>query len=525
MGTKINTTLFQGALILTLASLLSKLLSAVYRVPFQNMVGDEGFYIFQQAYPFYGISMTLSLTAAPLFISKVVAEYNGDYNAQRWFLERSKRYLGVLGFVLFIALFIAAPWLANTMGDPSLTGIIRVTSVTYLLLPYLGSYRGFYQGDNDMTPTAVSQAVEQVVRVAIIIVGAYIGVYVLDVSLYHVGELAMSGAIIGGAAGAIILAVFDKKRRGLQQIPTMRPENLQLPRGIWRDMFAVIITSALLIWFQMADAFQIFRLLVASGIETDQAKILKGVYDRGQPLIQLGVVVVTSFSLSIIPMISKARIQRERVKLQRLVSFFMRTGIALGLAITVALVVMMPTLNYALFADYEGVDVLQVFVAGLFLLTLLVIITSVLQGFNSMKAPAIAAVCGIIIKVMLNGVWLPEHGIIGSAWATNSALLASVLISVVILKQSINFEWPSWQFLIKLSFSVALMAAPLIIINYLPFVTNHRIVGLVVLIIASLIGALLFLFSASYLRVITRQDIVMLPMGRSVIKLIKKMKR
>lgn len=248
-------------------------------------------------------------------------------------------------------------------------------------------------------------------------------------------------------------------------------------------------------------------------------------YDRGQPLIQLGVVVVTSFSLSSIPMISKARIQRERVKLQRLVSFFMRTGIALGLAITVALVVMMPTLNYTLFADYEGVDVLQVFVAGLFLLTLLVIITSVLQGFNSMKAPAIAAVCGIIIKVMLNGVWLPEHGIIGSAWATNSALLASVLISVVILKQSINFEWPSWQFLIKLSFSVALMAAPLIIINYLPFVTNHRIVGLVVLIIASLIGALLFLFSASYLRVITRQDIVMLPMGRSVIKLIKKMKR
>ena len=104
-------------------------------------------------------------------------------------------------------------------------------------------------------------------------------------------------------------------------------------------------------------------------------------------------------------------------------------------------------------------------------------------------------------------------------------MLASVLISVVILKQSINFEWPSWQFLIKLSFSVALMAAPLIIINYLPFVTNHRIVGLVVLIIASLIGALLFLFSASYLRVITRQDIVMLPMGRSVIKLIKKMKR
>lgn len=138
MGTKINTTLFQGALILTLASLLSKLLSAVYRVPFQNMVGDEGFYIFQQAYPFYGISMTLSLTAAPLFISKVVAEYNGDYNAQRWFLERSKRYLGVLGFVLFIALFIAAPWLANTMGDPSLTGIIRVTSV----IPSLSSKSG-----------------------------------------------------------------------------------------------------------------------------------------------------------------------------------------------------------------------------------------------------------------------------------------------------------------------------------------------------------------------------------------------
>lgn len=513
-------TLFQGALILTLASLLSKVLSAVYRVPFQNMVGDEGFYIFQQAYPFYGISMTLSLTAAPLFLSKLVAEQADDNDKQRYLLQRGQRYLLFLGLVLFSLLFFGATVIARLMGDEQLTGIIKVTSFTYLLLPFLGSYRGYYQGLNDMTPTAISQAVEQLIRVFVIIVAAYLGVHVLGSSLYRIGELAMSGAFVGGLVGAVLLWRFDCNR--YPQVQVKRPLQIDLPTGIWRDMIAVLITSALLIWFQMADAFQVYRLLVEQGMASEQAKIIKGIYDRAQPIIQLGAVVVTSFSLSIIPMISKVRLRQQSVTLKRLVSFFMRTGIALGVAITAALVTMMPTLNYVLFADHEGVMTLRILVGGLLLLTLLVIVTSVLQGFNMIKAPALAAACGIGVKIVLNHLWIGPYGISGSAWATNVALLTSLVISTIILRHYVSFRMPNWQFIIKLSVCVMLMLLPLVIIESVPLVQQHRLLALLGIMIASSVGAIAFVVSASLWRVITPQDIVLLPLGRTLLNYVKK---
>lgn len=66
--------MMQGAVVLTVASFIAKVLSAFYRVPFQNFVGDEGFYVYQQVYPIYGIAMTLALSGLPQFISKIVAE-------------------------------------------------------------------------------------------------------------------------------------------------------------------------------------------------------------------------------------------------------------------------------------------------------------------------------------------------------------------------------------------------------------------------------------------------------------------
>ena len=57
----------QGAFVLTIASFIAKVLSALYRIPLQNLVGDEGFYVYQQVYPIYGIAMTLALSGLPQF--------------------------------------------------------------------------------------------------------------------------------------------------------------------------------------------------------------------------------------------------------------------------------------------------------------------------------------------------------------------------------------------------------------------------------------------------------------------------
>ena len=103
MQRKTMKTVMQGALLLSVASLIAKILSAVYRVPFQNMVGNTGFYVYQQIYPIYGIGMTFALSGLPMFISKLVAE-NETAEAKLTLVSRIFMILAGFSLILFLGL-------------------------------------------------------------------------------------------------------------------------------------------------------------------------------------------------------------------------------------------------------------------------------------------------------------------------------------------------------------------------------------------------------------------------------------
>src|SRR3954453_12858040 len=126
--------LFKGTLILTFAALLIKILSAFYRIPFQNIVGDIGFYIYQQVYPFYGIAIVLSTTGFPVVISKLYAEQKqkGDDEKSRLLLFVSFIYLQLFGFICFVILYFGAESIAVWMNDPHLSILLRVVSIVFL---------------------------------------------------------------------------------------------------------------------------------------------------------------------------------------------------------------------------------------------------------------------------------------------------------------------------------------------------------------------------------------------------------
>ena len=182
----------KGAAILSATTLIVKILSAVYRIPFQNMVGDVGFYVFQQVYPIYGLAVTLALSGLPIFISRVVAEQSSS-EAQIGTIKRLFRILLMGSIIIFGTLEIGAPGMANAMGDERLAPIIRITSWLFLLVPFLATSRGYYQGRLEMRPTANSQLVEQVVRVSLILIGAYVATS-QNWSVYKMGSVVMLNA-------------------------------------------------------------------------------------------------------------------------------------------------------------------------------------------------------------------------------------------------------------------------------------------------------------------------------------------
>ena len=165
----------KGASILTIAAIVVKLLGAVYRVPFQNLVGDKGFYIYQQVYPFIGIFIVWTSYGFSVAVSKLLAGSRSPGEAKAM-MRVAFTYLVLLSLTFFVLLTLFAPFFARSMGDPYLASLLRAGAYIVLFMPALAVLKGSFQSVGQMVPVAVSSVGEQASRVAVILVGTWIAV-------------------------------------------------------------------------------------------------------------------------------------------------------------------------------------------------------------------------------------------------------------------------------------------------------------------------------------------------------------
>ncbi|MBC1625367.1 polysaccharide biosynthesis protein [Listeria welshimeri] len=516
--------LMKGAAWLTAASLISKILSAVYRVPFQNMVGDVGFYIFQQVYPIYGIAMTLALGGFPVVISKMLAEAEGDLRRQQIIMRAVLRMLRIVSVALFIFLFLFAGLIAIMMGDPALSELIRVISFVFLLMPNLAFMRGYFQGNGDMIPTAISQTVEQIIRVAIILIGAGLALH-MGLDLYDTGSMAMSGAFFGGVSGIFILRHFYNKKvavgGGLQPaVFANKEEKVGIGRIFLRQSVAICVVSSMLILFQLVDSFQVYRLMSDSGIPDFIAKSLKGIYDRGQPILQLGLVLSTGLALALVPMITAARVQNQQKELKRSILLAIKITLILSGAETVGLIVIMRPLNQMLFQTPDGTLVLQLFMPAVFLSSLIVMLSSILQGFGKIIVPAVGVGIGLIVKWIIGSILIPQFATIGASISTCIGLFIICIICYISLKQTIRVPFVERSMILRLIAALALMAVVPCLFEWLaPFDT--RLGSAFQAITSAVVGGAVFLVFALRYKLIGPKDFVFLPFGSKLLALSK----
>src|SRR5699024_10994758 len=180
-------TLVRGALLLTLAGLISKILSAGYRIPLQNLTGDLGFYIYQQVDPLLGIATVLALYGFHSAISKLTADMRAEgrqISFRNFYGPLGAILLGING-VIFIFLRMNAEFIAVWVGDKNLGSAYELVAFVFLLIPFTSLLRDVFQGYQEMKLTAYSQIAEQFIRVFIIIIAAYMSAN--SSYLYNIG--------------------------------------------------------------------------------------------------------------------------------------------------------------------------------------------------------------------------------------------------------------------------------------------------------------------------------------------------
>lgn len=516
--------LMRGAWILSLGALITKILSAVYRVPFQNLVGNTGFYVYQQVYPLYGLAVVLALSGGPVFISKLIAGARTPEQRASVTRQSLVMMLGIGGGI-FAGLFLGAPAIARAMADVQLAPLIRTIAWLYLIVPFVAVARGYFQGNNNMVATATSQVVEQIIRVVIIIAAAVIGT-ALHWSVYVIGALALGGALVGGLAAAGMLVPQVHGALDGRMLPASTPEAgwRQFAARFFADGGALVLFSALMILLQLVDSFTITKGLQASGILPAAARNLKGIYDRGQPLVQLGLVVATALAQSLLPALTVAQRKQAHGFYNRTAVMMLHLAIASAVLATTGLIAIMPFANQFLFGDRAGTGALSVYVLSVALVAAINAVASLLQSQDQFKTTTAALVAGVLVKIMLTVRLTKMLGITGSAWATCIALFVTLVIVYRALAPAIRHA--IWHNGFK-AHLIGLAAAVLLtgwFVGGLIGTTSRMgaLLGCAVVGIAALAAAL---FTGYKLKLLTVREVIMLPGGSKILHIIKRKTR
>lgn len=520
-------TYMRGAALLTVAALLVKILSAIYRVPFQNLVGDEGFYIYQQVYPFIAVFVVWTSGGFAVAISKLLADNDAEPSLfkreqQRRFIMRVVFwYLVALAAVFFIALYFGADSLANLMGDSALSPLLRTGSFIVWIMPAFAVVKGAFQSRGYMAPIAYAQVVEQVVRVAIILVGTAI-IMKTTASLYSAGRVAVLGTVIGEAVGFVLLAYwymrqFSRTAKG--QNASVLPVLPIIKEVTWFSL-SVSMSSLLLLSYQFVDSFTIYSLLVESGVDNLQAKELKGVFDRGQPLVQLGIVIASSLTLAIVPLIAhQTKIQAEggRSALP-FIQLTYRTALIFGSAAAIGLMAVMPDVNVMLFKTNSESGVLAFYMLQIIPLSLVLTFTGILQGLEKLKVPALLLILGFIIKLVINQLTIVPLGIEGAALASNIGLAITAWLLVKYSKRFIPHLADS-VFHRQLIFALVIMLLAVFTARRVVSgwaIASDRLLAMVSALIAISVGALVFVTLIARWRLLSEKEWFLLPFGRRI---------
>lgn len=515
----------KGAALLTVAALIVKVLSAIYRVPFQNLVGDEGFYIYQQVYPVISIFVVWTSSGFAVAISKMLAD--NDCIADT--VERQKRrntimrvvfrYLTILSLLFFAILFGGAEIIAKWMGDVQLAPLIRTGSLVVLVMPALAIMKGGFQSRGIMEPIAYAQVLEQTIRVTVILAGTFI-IMTTTKSLYDAGEMAVIGTVIGEVTALLLLAYIFYKRFGLRNKQHLHQvKSMAIIKEVTWLSLSVSMSGLLLLGYQLVDSFTIYTSLIDNGMAPILAKETKGIYDRGQPLVQLGVVIASSLSLAIVPLVAHLSKKQEGRSAVPFIQLTYKASILFGWSASLGLILVMPYINEMLFKTNALSEILIVYVFQIVPLSIILTFTAILQGYGKLKKPALFLIIGFLLKIILNVRLIGWLGVLGAAVANDIGLLVTALLLIVYLKGLTGIQFASGDFYKKVGVASLSMAAVVLVwlqiaSAFLSHLMSSRLMAVVAGLTAVSLGAFAMLTIIAKKRVLVEKEWYLLPFGR-----------
>ena len=441
-----NNKFLKGTLILTVSSIVVKVIGSLNWIILSRVLGGEGIGLYQMGFPIYLMAITLSSAGIPVAISIITAEKlaQKDFLGAKRVFNVSLRLLFVTGLVFASALFFGAHWLIDNhwIRDSRAYYSIIALAPAVFFVTFLASFRGYLQGWQIMTPTAASEIVEQLMRVVTMIVFA-------NMFMPHGLAYAAGGASMGAGVGAfcallVLMWFYGRLKQKLkadlqQQNPLATRESARaIISRLLRLALPVSMSSLMLPVVADLDLLIVPQRLEAAGFHISQATEFFG-YLTGMavPLINLATIFTAAMTISLVPAISESRALNDVFGIRAKTRTAFRVALIITCPCFVGMYFLAEKIAALIYNAPGAADAIQTMSVGILLLGLHQISTGILQGLGRTSIPVINMILAAAVKVFLS--WtltaIPTLGIKGAAMATVVDFgLAAVLNMIFIYK-------------------------------------------------------------------------------------------
>lgn len=506
----------EGAVISYAAIVITKLLGAFYNIPFYNIIGERGSVIYSFAYSIYTLFLDISTSGIPIAISIVLSEYAAKemYQSKERAYTLGKRVVTAISLTAFAFLMIFAPQVAGYYIGDMTDGVTvaevapAIQSIAFCLLvvPFLSMRRGYLQGHKCVGVSSESQVVEQLVRIIVVLAGAYVTIHVLDLGVTNGVCVSLFGAFLGAGVAFLYLKIKERNSKELFLLDAPVEEKPDKDSVILKKLFTYCSVITI-----VAVASGIYNLvdmkLLLVGLEKldysdADAQLIAGLASTWIPKICMIVMALAmGLTNSIAPHVAEGFASGDLKRVNQNLNQAINTILAIATPIATGMIIFARPVFMVFYGENPfGANMLKLGLVLNVVAGLVSVISMGMQSMNMGKTVCIATVTGILVNSVcdLPLIFLFDRlGLPAYLGATTSSILGEIVVLVillVVLNKKIGFNYlSSARVFVKVFYTVAIMAFAVLALCYAAPLKDSGILMYVQMVLYATVGAVIFL--------------------------------
>ena len=527
----------KNVVILMASHLLIKILGMIYKLVITNVegFGDTGLGYYSAGYQIYSVLLTLSSVGIPSVISKLVSERLaiGDKAGAQRIFKVALQFFSMLGLVFSFALYFGADFIAvNILNVADTAYVMKVLAPAIVFVAISAVIRGYFAGQQNMKPTSVSQTLEQFLNCILSITFVYACIGKDAYIMAAAGNLSTTVAIV---ITFVYLIIYYQNKKMVPEEGKLSPERTKTKKELLKTILMVsvpiTISSIISVISSVIDTTTISNCIQYaysdSGMTKEALETLAmsktGIVSKVDTLISFPLAINVAFSTALVPVVSEAIAKNDLKTASKRVSFSFFASILIILPCAMGFAVLANQILTMIYPNAsDGAIVLQVASIAMIFNALNQTINGSLYGLNLQKTTAIALGIGVIVKTIVNIVLIsnPSVGIVGASIGSIACQTIAFTISFRVLKRRLNLKLDLKKTVLKPILATAIMGA-IVYVSY--HLINLFVRDTISTLISIVIGVIVYVLAVVFLKILSKEDIMMIPFGTKIYKILLKL--